>query len=232
MPASLSKVSTAAAAAASPHPSTALVTPAAPLQHAALVRLEALLNQGIISAAEIINDVVRTPLLLAPPVFAIRDFEFHTGEEAMNIIEPNRQYRISLVSANFGTAEQPAAGSACVYFSSDRAAKLALLLLTDDTGGTDMDSLRNSVFLEIGSILLSGILECLHERGVASVFSMMTYTETISDDIFAVNRVTEQTQFAAMQLDCMIESHTIQGRALVAMPNDAWQRLSAVLAAA
>jgi hypothetical protein len=60
----------------------------------------------------------------------------------------------------------------------------------------------------------------------------MTYTETISDDIFAVNRVTEQTQFAAMQLDCMIESHTIQGRALVAMPNDAWQRLSAVLAAA
>ncbi len=174
------------------------------LNHKYIEALKQLLQTGMERAASIINDGTQSTIALT--IGSVRVFSQH---EMANYLEPERQYRASVVEVDFSEA---ISGKAFLVFSVDRAAKFALLLLNDDEGATDMDAIRNSVFLEIGNILLNGIMEVLAEHGGELRYSVPTYFETISDELITLRTLTANDVIVLSEVCCSIANqYTVCG---------------------
>jgi hypothetical protein len=194
-----------------------------------------LLNNALEEAATVVNDVVQTPLLATPAAFTVGGISFVqqlNSDESAQMVGLGQQYRVALVSARIGNTQHTLpqhhggyVGSVMIAFSSDRAAKLALLMLSDEYSGTDMDALRNSVFLETSNILINGVLQMLAQYRPNDVYSVPTYTEVISDELFSSYLALSNETLMIAQLDCTIENHTIHGQILLLLTNAAWQTL-------
>lgn len=150
------------------------------------------------NAASVIHDVAGSAILLT--MGGVRIF---TRQEIPYYIEPEQQYRASVVEMNL---VEPVKGKVMLVFSADRAAKLALLLLDDRTNVTDMDAIRNSVFLEIGNIVLNSIVESLNTSFGGIQCRVPTYFESVSDELLSFSDQTEDFALVMGEMCSSIES--------------------------
>jgi chemotaxis protein CheY-P-specific phosphatase CheC len=187
------------------------------------------LNLALQDAAEIVNDVIQTSVIATPAAFLLRDVQLIPYEELVRRTEPERQFRASIVTSHISARTGVVIGKAMLIFSSDRAAKLALLMLSDETSGTDMDALRNSVYLELGNILLNSILETLATHRPGDRYSTPTYSEIISDELFSPRLMMSDEIMAAAAVDCIVETHTIHGQMMMSLKQDIWHSALAAI---
>jgi chemotaxis protein CheY-P-specific phosphatase CheC len=176
-------------------------------------QLGAIINTGITNAAATINEVAGVSLLMSDIACHVSGLRIDTPEEIARMLEAERQYRASTVVVSLHQPEsQVYLGRVGIVFSSDRAAKLALLMLNDESSGTDMDALRNSVYLEIGNLVVNGVLEALAPHHDTALYSMPTYNEVISDELFVSSAFSDSDIIVHGAVEFSIENHLIQGR--------------------
>lgn len=181
------------------------------------------LNAALSNAADVVNEVIHTSIIATPAVFSLRDVQLIHYDDLVRKTEPERQFRASIVASHITAQTGVVIGKAMLIFSSDRAAKLALLMLSDETSGTDMDALRNSVYLELGNILLNSILETVADQRPTDHYSTPSYSEIISDELFSARLMMADEIMAAAVVDCLIETHTIHGQLMIALKQDIWR---------
>jgi chemotaxis protein CheY-P-specific phosphatase CheC len=173
--------------------------------------LELAISRALEHAALLINTVANTVI-----AFETHHFAVFPCREIMQHIESSRQYRASMVTLH-GT-DMPLPGMMMVVFSSERAAKLALMLLSDDSSGTDMDAMRNGVFLEAGNIILNALVE--HIEGSVNAaktvpLPLPVYSEVISDELMAFCTALDDYTMVSAELTCKVEEISIQGRLML-----------------
>jgi len=183
--------------------------------------LEIAISKALERAASLINTVAHTVI-----VFETHNFAVFPCGEIMQYADSSRQYRASMVTLH-GT-DMPLPGMMMVVFSSERAAKLALMLLSDDSSGTDMDAMRNGVFLEVGNIILNALVEYV-EGNINSTkavpLPLPVYSEVISDELMAFCAALEAYTMVSAELTCTVEEISIQGRLMLIFSSERLPKL-------
>ena len=186
-----------------------------PLQMDAVVEL---MNIGIGKAASTLNQLVNTHVTLTVPSVRVM-----TSEQARQELGQAAKERVSAVQLSFSGK---LSGSTAIFFSPENALKLANVLVGGDQDNQDMDSLKIGTLIEVGNILLNGVVGSISNIiGEHVGFSVPTYEEGIAHEIMTATLSGSDKIVVLAETKFSIEKHHLQGETIALLEMESFAML-------
>ncbi len=186
--------------------------------------LRELVNIGIGRAAADLNSMVSSHVHLQAPIVEVLTL----GEIAVRVQGLGGQLTSAVRLVFKGTLT----GTAWQLFPSDSAAKLVSLLTEDQVEDDDLDSLRIGALVEVGNILLNGVMGVIsNEMKDHLTFTVPSYVEGSFKDLLIPTGADESTLVVWAQTHFVIQQRQISGQVMLLFEIDSLSRLFSQLPA-
>ncbi len=162
--------------------------------------LKELINIGVGRAAGVLSEMVHCHIRLQVPFIKIL-----LPAELKNEMEELGKYRVAAVRLGF---KGPFSGSAALVFPPDSASKLVAVLTGEESGSSDLDSVRVGTLSEVGNIVINGVMGSISNVLKQSInYSLPSYMEDSIDNLLMLDKpepdvtvILARTRFTIEQL--------------------------------
>jgi chemotaxis protein CheC len=167
--------------------------------------LQELVNIGVGRAAGVLNDMLDSPILLRIP-----EVRLLTPEELK--IELQTQFGENLLATVQLSFSGSFSGTAELVFPTESAGNLVSILTGEAPGTPDLDVVKIGALLEVGNIVLNGIMGSLSNALVEHLeYSLPAYAESNVNNSPIFVTVNEDTKILLAHTCFMIEQLHIAG---------------------
>ena len=171
--------------------------------------LQELVNIGVGRAAGVLNDMLASPIQLNIP-----EVRLLTPEELK--LELKNQFGDSLLATVQLSFSGSFSGTAELVFPTESAATLVSVLTGEAPGTPDLDVVKIGALLEIGNIVLNGIMGSLSNALIEHLdYSLPVYSESKVNNFPIFASVGEKTKILLAHACFMIEQLHIAGNIIL-----------------
>lgn len=185
--------------------------------------LQELINIGIGRAANMLNQMVQSQIILGIPVIRVLSLKNLQKELKLRFNEKTfASVRLSFTGSFSGKAN--------LIFPAESASTLVSILTGEELGSPDLDSVRIGTLSEVGNIVINGIMGSISNILNQHLhYGLPLYSEDSIEHILSLNNSSEQTVFLLAQARFDIEMLEIMGDIVLIFEMDAFDALIEII---
>ena len=170
--------------------------------------LSELMNIGLGRAADMLNEMLGSPIELMVPTVKVVKISELADELGQS---PNASY--AFVHLRF---QGPIQGTAALVFPPDSAALLVAVLTGEEPGTPDLDSVRAGTLSEVGNIVINGVMGSLANLlELPLTYELPTYLEGLPEDLLGDQRCQPEPTILLAHTRFAVRDLEIQGTILL-----------------
>lgn len=177
------------------------------------------INIGVGKAAQILNDMLETHVLITLPEVNIFPYD-----KILHIFEATQNQDMSMVQLGFS---QDLTGESALLFNQNSASTLVAALTGEETDSPDLDSLKAETLNEVGNIIMNGVMGSIANITKKNLsFSIPQYKEMTMIELLNSLNLGASSQVLAIQSCFTIENFSTEGSILIFFDSDSLAALS------
>lgn len=185
--------------------------------------LQELINIGIGRAANMLNQMVQSQIILGIPVIRVLSLKDLQKELKLRFNENAfASVRLSFTGSFSGKAN--------LIFPTESASTLVSILTGEELGSPDLDSVRIGTLSEVGNIVINGIMGSISNILNQHLhYGLPLYLEDSIEHILSLNNTSDKTVFLLAQARFDIEMLEIMGDIVLIFEMDAFDALIEII---